>query len=272
MPVKRRTKAKFKSYLTPTQFRSHIRKKYRAYSEPSISSISDFSMDSAGGSSTQTGAINNEAKKRKLHEAQLIPGLSPGKQWGFPNSIITKLRYGSLIQLNSTTAAPLAKHQYRTNSLYDPDYTGVGHQPMYFDTYSAIYDQYVVIGSKITCEFFSNSTVQNALIGIATDDDITVSNNVDALMEMNNSISTTLGPLGAEHVTLVSTFEPQEMFGVDAKSDGSSQTPVGSNPAEESNWVIWSFPEDGASAHSVRAKVTIEFTVKFSELKTPSTS
>lgn len=149
MPVKRRSKAKFKSYLTPSQFRSHIRRRYGGapdlYSSER-SSISNLSMDSTP--DTQ-GAINNEAKKRKLHEAQLIPGLSPGKQWGFPNSIITKLRYGSLIQLNSTTITPLARHLFRCNSCFDPDFTGVGHQPLYYDSYTAIYDQYVVIGAKI---------------------------------------------------------------------------------------------------------------------------
>lgn len=264
MPVKRRTKAKF----TGEKF---IRRKRDPYSESSSSgssAISSFSMDSAGGSSTQTGAINNEAKKRKIHEAQLIPGLSP-KQFGFPNSIITKLRYASLVTLNSTTITPLVKHLFRCNSCFDPDHTGVGHQPMYYDSYTAIYDQYVVIGSKITVDFMCTSTAQNALIGIAVEDDSAAATNIDTMLEMNNSISTTLGPLGTDQVTLVSTFEPQEMFGVDAKSDGSSQTAVGSNPSEEAFWVLFSYPEDGSTAHNVRAKINIEYTVKFSELKTP---
>jgi hypothetical protein len=269
MPVKRRSKAK----VSLKQIRRQIRRGNPSHWEKSSSSgessISNFSMDSAGGSSTQSGAVNNEAKKRKLHEAQLIPGLSPGKQWGFPNSIITKLRYASLIQLNSTTITPLARHLFRCNSCFDPDFTGVGHQPLYYDSYTAIYDQYVVIGAKITVDYMCTSTGQSALIGIAVDDDSTATTNIDTILEANNSISTTLGPLGTDHMTLVSTFEPQEMFGVDAKSDGSSQTAVGSNPSEESYWVLFSYPEDGSTAHNVRAKINIEYTVKFSELKTP---
>ena len=35
----------------------------------------------------------------------------------------------------------------------DPNHTGVGHQPLYFDQLMTIYNHYIVIGAKITVKF-----------------------------------------------------------------------------------------------------------------------
>lgn len=38
---------------------------------------------------------------------------------------------------------------FRANSLYDPDYTGAGHQPLGFDQWSAVYGYYYVRRARI---------------------------------------------------------------------------------------------------------------------------
>lgn len=43
--------------------------------------------------------------------------------------------------------------QFRLNSLYDPDYTGVGDQPKYFDQMSLIYLRYIVYKVDVTLQF-----------------------------------------------------------------------------------------------------------------------
>lgn len=272
MPVKRKTKAKVTSYIVKKRKggKYYLNDAYSDYSSSGSSRssiISNYSMDSAGGSSTQ-GAVNNEAKKRKLHEAQLIPGLAPGKQWGFPNSIITKHRYAAL-QSMASSAGSLVRHAWSANSIYDPDFTGTGHQPLYFDQYAAIYDQYVVLGAKITITFANRDTAKNAIIGIVGEDDGTASPTIDTLMECNNSVSTILPPAGAGTVEMSLTYEPQEAFGVDAKADGFSQTSVGTSPTEGYYWVMFHIPADGTSTQTCDCKIEIEYTVKYSELKTP---
>jgi hypothetical protein len=220
--------------------------------------------------STQQSDASNEAKKRKLHEAQIIPGLTK-RQFGFPNSIITKLKYGELISMSTTALVPLKSYLFRCNSCFDPDETSIGHQPLYYDQYQAIYDQYVVIGSKITVQFMT-AGAQNVIVGINVDDDSTVLSTLSTLLEQNNSVNTVLAGTCSDNVTLSSSFEPYEMFGVDAKTDGASQTAVGSNPTEVANWVLWATCQDTTSAQTIHANVVIEYTVKFSELKTPSSS
>lgn len=49
---------------------------------------------------------------------------------GFPNSEVAKIRYSDQITITGTT---YAQNTFRGNSAFDPDESGIGHQPMYFD-------------------------------------------------------------------------------------------------------------------------------------------
>lgn len=217
-------------------------------------------MEATGGS---------ETKRMRLHDAQMIPGIDGVRTFGFPNTIITKLRYCERLSLTSSAGAYNIK-VFAANGLFDPNISDTGHQPLYYDNYTAIYDQYVVIGSKIKVIFVPRSSTVGMLVGLTGDDDASGSTNPDLLMEQNNSIHAGLGSIGADPKTLTMTFEPEEMFGVDAKSDGSSQTPTTANPTELWNYYAWLVAADGSTTAACDLIVEIDYTVKFSELKTPS--
>lgn len=268
MPVKRRTKVKPQwSGKQLRQFRRYLRRAITPYSETSAyeSTSSNFTMEDTD--QKDEGVTTN--KKMKLHEARMIPGLTPGKVFGFPNTIITKLRYATSCQTTGTTGAA-GRYVFSANGLFDPDITSTGHQPLYYDNYTSIYDQYVVLGSKITVEFMPRTAALNQIVGISGDDDQTFSANASTLREQNNSISTVAGPPGGEIPRLTMTFEPQEMFGVNAKADGGSQTPTTQNPNEEFCYCVWAYAADGVSSVTTDYSIMIEYTVKFSELKTPT--
>ncbi len=67
---------------------------------------------------------------------------------GFPDQIRVSLVYEDLIQVSTVTNSYYTQI-FRGNSLFDPDLTGIGHQPRYFDQYAAIYNKYKVYSSKI---------------------------------------------------------------------------------------------------------------------------
>lgn len=63
----------------------------------------------------------------------------------FPYKLITKLKYHT--NTNFNPAAITYAHNWNANSLYDPDRSGVGHQPLYYDQLCpAIYNRYRVKG------------------------------------------------------------------------------------------------------------------------------
>lgn len=209
------------------------------------------------------------AKRAKLHEAQLIPGIDGVRTFGFPNSIITKMRYCDQIQMTSTLGA-MTGYVFAANSVFDPDVSGVGHQPMFRDNFAAIYDQYVVIGSKITVRMTNVTANNTCVFGINGDDDSAGSATLATKMEQNNSQWIQLGPTGSgsDTHTITCTFEPTRDFGVDAKNDGASQTAVGSSPTELWCYQVW-MAASGANTVTAQFTVEIDYTVKFSELQTP---
>lgn len=67
----------------------------------------------------------------------------------FPSRKQVVLRYVEDFTLNPGSAS-VATYIFRANSLFDPNYTSTGHQPMFFDTYASIYAGYKVRHSTIT--------------------------------------------------------------------------------------------------------------------------
>lgn len=210
-------------------------------------------------------------RKPKTHEAHMIPGVDGSRIFGFPNSIITKLRYCTVTTLTGTGGAR-ALNAFAANGIYDPDITGVGHQPMYRDTYASIYNHYKVLGSKITVTWLPRTGAECLIMGIAGGDDASFSSTPDTLREQNNSISRGQGPPGSDITTLTATFEPLSAFGVDVKDDGASTTPNGANPTELWCWGVWAAAANGSSTIVCDAFIEIEYTVKFAELVDPTQS
>lgn len=69
---------------------------------------------------------------------------------------------------------------YSANGLFDPDFTGTGHQPMGFDQMMALYEQYTVLRAHIKVTFASAG--EHARVGIYLNPD-TTSPGLPRLME-----------------------------------------------------------------------------------------
>lgn len=95
---------------------------------------------------------------RKRRATKLVNNaLSP-----IPQRYITKMKYSETV---STTAA--GTYAFNLNDLFDPNRTGVGHQPYGHDTLATLYNRYRVIacGYRITCNAqTAGNTVQMAVM------------------------------------------------------------------------------------------------------------
>lgn len=79
---------------------------------------------------------------------------------GIPTEFRTKLNYVQDLTMTAGIGSSYKIQQFLGNSLYDPDYTGTGLQPEYFDQIcgaSALYKRYVVTASKISIRCCSAS-------------------------------------------------------------------------------------------------------------------
>lgn len=70
-----------------------------------------------------------------------------------PDQMLTKLNYNEniILTLAASVGGALSPAYYRfRTSLYDPDYSGTGHQPMWHDQLALMYGRYRVHGMKYT--------------------------------------------------------------------------------------------------------------------------
>ena len=89
-----------------------------------------------------------------------VPGIRR-PDFGFPDRMVTKLRYVDNFNLTGA-AGVVGANVFRFNSCFDPDLSGVGHQPMYFDQFCGAagtgpYGRYRVISAKATVSFMQTN-------------------------------------------------------------------------------------------------------------------
>lgn len=199
--------------------------------------------------------------------------------YGFPDELVTTLRYADVITLTSAVGA-VAINAFRMNSLFDPDFTGTGHQPYYFDQLAALYNSYTVIKSNLKVQF---SLIANAIattqpsgpciVGIATDDDATLVATASTLLEIPGSKSTFLNnALGGNNVKTISVdYIPERDLGLSSEDDTVGAA-VGSNPSQVWYGVPYISETGLASPTSVNLKIDMTFQVRFRRLKNPAGS
>lgn len=160
-----------------------------------------------------------------------------------------------------------ANYLFRCNSLYDPNQSGVGHQPMGRDQYANFYKRYVVIGSKITVRFIAqegntatNSPDDTTNVGITTiaDTSDTIIQPTE-FMENNRTTYGVITPSKPIH-TITKYFSPKTYFGfnkvVDEEDVGAY---FGTNPVNTALWQLKFWPTATGVTRTVSANVMIQY-------------
>lgn len=193
------------------------------------------------------------------------------KGLGFPGSFRTKLRYVDSFSLTSTTGALMA-YYFNANGLYDPNGSGTGHQPMYFDRFMQTYNHYKVLGSMIQVRPTPTGTsdINPIFTTVISNDDNSIAgvSNFNHLLEwgMVNTYRTIGGSYPQGLKPIICKFSAKRTF----KDIYDSRAIVGSvsaNPTETSTFIIVQQPVDGVSTVSLTYEVIIDFIVDFFELK-----
>lgn len=76
-----------------------------------------------------------------------------------PQRYICKMKYSQTFTLNNTTATG---YRFNLNSIYDPDRSGVGHQPYGHDTLQTLYNRYRVVSCSYVITAYSSVAVRVA--------------------------------------------------------------------------------------------------------------
>lgn len=192
---------------------------------------------------------------------------------GFPSTTKITHKYADLSSLTSTTGSTVT-YVFSCNGMYDPNITGTGHQPMYFDQMSALYDHYTVIGSRLKISWLPEAITGNdrAVCGVFVNDDTSTTPTILGLIEQNSSKVLYFSPTSSGEQILYSYWSPKKTFGIDQVTGLSNfQGTSSSNPTEQSTWTLF-YQNVAAATSTVFFQVEIEYIAMWTELKDVATS
>lgn len=210
--------------------------------------------------------------KKSYNLARRMPILS-----GFPKSMVAKLRYSQETILDPSNVSIIVNHTFRANSIFDPDYSGGGHRPLYSSTYDTLYKRYRVLGAKITAYAtpqISGTTVPMVWGINLLKDPIMPYTAVDTLYEANRTSKFNLAggrSMGAAQnlKSMSKTYSAKQFHGVTNVKDNDNLsgltggTLVGSNPQQLAYFIVWATNVNGNDPDPQPVRVVIDYIVSY---------
>lgn len=188
-----------------------------------------------------------------------------------PTKLKATLRYFDFPTLDIGVAGAPATHVYSASDLYDPDRTGAGGQPRGFDQLMALYDHFVVIGSKCVMKLGSAANTNPVYIAIDLKDTASPDSNLVATGESSFMSWDLHSPAGAT-TTLVQTYSPKFLGRSYPLSDPDLKGSDAASPDENGFYHIMAASPFQTNEAAVVPCVVVEYTAMFIEPKRPSAS
>lgn len=183
----------------------------------------------------------------------------------FAHQLWTKMHYNMNINLNAGAGATNG-FIFNANSIWDPEQTGVGHQPYFRDQLALIYNAYVVTHCKLTVLATSNT---NCIVTCRPTTSNVVPTNGTLEAERPLVTKTYVTATGNAR-KLTKSISMHKLFGRTKSAitdEDDFRGVVGSNPTQRAYLAISITNPDGSSSAALYGTVTMEFTVKFMNLR-----
>lgn len=182
------------------------------------------------------------------------------------------LRYCEYVTLNPGVGTT-ATYIFSANGMFDPNISGVGHQPRGYDQWMQLYSRYVVTKSKIIVQAANDSNASNtAIFGVSVSTDQTTSTVVEDHTESRLVSYTLLSKDAPRSVT--QTFDLQAWKkGVNIMTDDVISGSTGANPPENYFFNVFAAAlANGTDLGVINLFVTIEYEATLLDVDEPNIS
>lgn len=191
-----------------------------------------------------------------------------------PDKMYTRLIYCDTFNLVMTSAGSTGRvSQAFTTSLYDPDYTNFGHQPLWMDQLANMYKKYRVHGIKYILTFQNTNTNQLAQITLqhsTAPPETPISGagavNINTIRERRGTRTFPLGSANDRPTTRKGYLRTNQPFGLTKKefmSDEDFDAGMPNDPAKKAFLNIYATTEN--SACTINMQVKLVYYVEFQE-------
>lgn len=181
----------------------------------------------------------------------------------FPRRKLFRTRYVERqLLLNPSAAGAAAEYVFNLGSLYDPNVTAAGHQPLGFDQMMLMYEKYCVIGAIARITACNQDTSYMQTLGCYLNNDTAANSDIELMMEQGRMRYVHLAPSGTgENLKTLSVPVSMKKFhGVRNILDETDfQGSVSSSPARGCYLHVTVAPNAVADASTVSLSVQIDF-------------
>lgn len=195
---------------------------------------------------------------------------------GTPSSSFQKLKYVQLIQA-SIGASSYNANSFRLNSLFDPDATGTGGQPYYYDQLAGLYYKYRVFGCKISVKLSASASTTNLYhphVVIAPFVSSAGWSSEQSVLTSPGAVYKIIIP-GQNVVTLSKYFSIAKLMGISRKQvadDDEFAADYNANPAKVATATVRVVNNDGGTAVTVGYEIQIVYYCMMYQRTLPSAS
>lgn len=228
----------------------------------------------AGRKRTASRALRRKGKrllrrwKRRANKKQVRNRVSVPVGLGFPKRLVMTHKYCEQFSLSTAAGGAVAVYSWNCNSLYDPNSSGVGHQPMYFDQVAALYDHYVVVGSMAIFRLQKTDSLTGAptTVGVYINDDSTAVTPLTSILEQSQGKHRVL-TVANPNVRIVKKWSAKKAFGGSILANTELQGTPSANPTEVQCFTLFVDSSIGAQVTTVQVDVEIRYIAVWKELK-----
>lgn len=193
---------------------------------------------------------------------------------GFPKNHMVRLRYVTecVVQCSGLSKS----YNFRANGMFDPDYSGVGHQPKAFDQWMLIYNHFNVVGSKINVKLASTHGADNFIWGVTrtpTYDQMNgkllsycLENRYNKGYKTIGSSYNMSGQRALANTTQIARYSQKSQFGRNSAQKEDLTGSATADPIEQQFFEVWIAPVNNVSATQTASFiVTIDYLALLTE-------
>lgn len=210
---------------------------------------------------SKRGKMSKKSYRRKRVGTNLVgKTLNPISQ-----RTIVKMKYAESVDLNVGSSFA---YQFNLNSVFDPNRSGIGHQPYGHDQLATLYNRYRVIACSYNCYFTSSGTTTTQLTAVPANEVQIFSSAAEARENPRARFAIQV-PNARPPVLSGKVYLPSLVGRTKAQymADDRYQAATGSNPLELAILNLQS-----ASISDVQTAITVmivlEYTVEWFDVKT----
>ncbi len=183
-----------------------------------------------------------------------------------PSMFRGKMAYDTVVAMTPAAGAASA-NVFRWNSVYDPDFTGVGASAVAYSQLSALYNRYRVLAAKMSVTFVNTSTTTPLTCFIALNPVNTVGTNIAQILAQRHIWTRSLGTVAGNATVSHTVSSPVHLvYGVpkrQVRDEDDYAAVVGANP----NNVVYAHVgayANGGTGGTYNIHVRIEYDVVWS--------